>query len=156
MEANRDAPVLASENLAIEAPPKVVWDVMVDINDWPSWNDDVKEASLEGQLSPGAVFRWKAGPGTITSTVEEVDPLHEIAWTGRSLGIEAVHVWRLQDQGDATLVTTDESWDGMVARVLRKWSQRTVEQGLTRGLQSLKREAERRWEQGEPATGTDE
>jgi hypothetical protein len=45
--------------------------------------------SIQGDLAEGSVFRWKAGAGTITSTIQRVEPPRLIAWTGGTLGIRA-------------------------------------------------------------------
>ena len=112
--------------------------------DWPAWNPDVKSMSFEGEVAPGTRFRWKAGPGTITSTIRDVDPGRSISWTGRTLGIDAVHAWELEPRDGGTLVTTAESYDGLVARVLRRPLQKTLDGALVSGLRHLKDESERR------------
>jgi hypothetical protein len=146
MNANPNAPAFASNHIEISADPHVVWDVVSTIEEWPRWNPDVKEARLEAELVEGSVFRWKAGPGTITSTLRVVDPPHEISWTGVSFGIKAVHVWRIEARDGHSLLTTDESWEGVMARMLRRYSQRTLEKAVSDGLVHVKSEAERRAE----------
>ena len=141
---DKDAPVYATSGITIAASPEIVWDVMSAIEDWPQWNPDVKEARLEGPVAEGFVFRWKAGPGRITSTLVVVDPPREIGWTGTTLGVRAEHVWRLEARNGGCAVTTEESWDGPLVRVFRRWSQRTVEKALRDGSAHLKAEAERR------------
>jgi hypothetical protein len=91
----------------------------------------------------GSTFRWKAGPGTITSRVEHVDRPRLVAWTGRTFGIRAVHVWRLEARNGKTLARTEESYDGLVARVLRRSLQKTLDAALTDGARYLKAEVEK-------------
>jgi hypothetical protein len=114
------------------------------IEEWPSWNPEVKSASLEGELTPGSRFDWKAGPGTITSTLQEVERLRRIAWTGKTLGIRAIHVYRLEPRDGRTLVRSEESWEGLLARFLRRRIQRTLDQATDSGLARLKAAAEAR------------
>lgn len=137
------ATVSSAAEIVIDAPVERVWDVLTAIDAWPSWNPDVKSASLEGPLAEGSMFRWKAGPGTITSRLEHVDRPRLIAWTGRTLGIRAVHVWRLEPWNGTTLVRTEESYEGLVARVLRRWLQKTLDSALADGARYLKAEAEK-------------
>ena len=144
MDVNRNAPVVAADEIEIAASPGAVWDVLTDLESWPRWNPDVKSMSLDGGLEKGSVFRWRAGPGTITSTIQDVQPPTRIAWTGSTFGIKAKHVYRLEPRGDATHVQTEESYEGLVARLLRGSLQKTLEKGLSDGLRSLKAEAERR------------
>jgi len=144
MKANERAPVIASGENEVAADPEVVWDVMTAIDSWPDWNPDVKSASLEGELAPGSKFSWKAGPGTITSKIQQVERLRTLAWTGRSLGINAVHVWRLEPRDGKTVVRTEESWEGPLVRIFRGPMQKMLQRAIDAGLRHLKAEAERR------------
>jgi hypothetical protein len=138
-----DAPVVGSADIEIDAAPEVVWDVLAAVERWPTWNPDVKSVSVEGPLHEGSSFRWKAGPGTITSTVRRLDRPRVLAWTGRTLGIRAVHVWQLEPRDGKTLVRTEESYDGLVARLLRRPLRKMLDTTLANGVHSLKAEAER-------------
>ena len=51
-----------------------MFSVISAIGRWPSWNPDVKSVSAEGPVQPGTVFRWKAGPSSLTSILQVVDP----------------------------------------------------------------------------------
>jgi uncharacterized protein YndB with AHSA1/START domain len=134
---------LAPGELQIEADPQTVFAVLAAIDQWPSWNPDVKSVQLQGLVQPGTVFRWKAGPSSITSTLQVVDPPHELGWTGTTIGIKAVHVFRLQPSDDGTLVRSEESWKGLLARLLKGYSRKTLDQGIRSVLSYLKAEAER-------------
>jgi hypothetical protein len=144
MEVNASAPAVARADIAVSAPRDVVWGVLTAIESWPSWNPDVKSASLDGGLAAGKHFRWKAGPGTITSTLQQVEPPRLIAWSGTTFGIKAIHVHRLDERDGATTVTSEESWDGLLVRLLRRRMAKTLDDSIRSGLQHLKAEAERR------------
>ncbi len=144
MLINQNAPVVADGELTIAAAPELVWDVMVAIERWPEWNPDIKWATLDGELAVGSQFRWKSGPGTITSTLQGVERPRFLAWTGQTLGIKAVHVWRLDATGDSTVVRTEESWEGLMVRLFRGSMKRTLKKAIDAGLGYLKIEAERR------------
>jgi uncharacterized protein YndB with AHSA1/START domain len=138
------AAVGGSDQIEIEAPPETVWEVLATFDDWPSWNPDVKSMSIDGPVAPGTEFRWKAGPGTITSTLQHVDRPRLIAWTGRTLGVKAFHIWRLEPRDGKTFVRTEETFDGLIARLFRGRMRKTLAEGLESGLRHLKAEAERR------------
>jgi uncharacterized protein YndB with AHSA1/START domain len=140
---DRDSPVVSTAELEIDAPIERVWAVLTEIEQWPAWNPDVKSVSLDGPFAEGTTFRWKAGPGTITSLVEHIERPHVVAWSGRTLGIRAVHVWRLESRDGGTLARTEESYDGLVARVLRRSLQKTLDGALADGADYLKAEAEK-------------
>ena len=113
------------------------------IEQWPSWNPDVRSVSVIAPVAEGSTFRWKAGPGTIASLVEHLDRPRLIAWSGKTLGIRAYHVWHLEGQNGRTLVRTEESYDGLVARLLRRSLQKTLDTALADGVRYLKAEAEK-------------
>lgn len=144
MQINHNAPAVASSEIWVAAPPELVWDVVADFKRWPEWNSDVKSMSVDGPAAPGTTFTWRAGPGTLTSTVQKVDRPTAIGWTGTTMGIRAVHVWRFEPREHGTVVHTVESWDGLLARLLRGRMQRTLQRSLDDGLARLKVEAERR------------
>jgi uncharacterized protein YndB with AHSA1/START domain len=137
------APVVARGEIEVDSSIDTIWDVLTDIDRWPRWNPDVKTASLDGPLAAGTTFRWKAGPGTITSKLERVEPPTLIAWTGTTLGIKAIHVHRLEQRGDTTLVRSEESWNGLPVRLLRRMMAKTLQNAVDSGLRYLKAEAER-------------
>ena len=138
-----NAPVVSAHEVEIDAPIDRVWGVLTAIEQWPAWNPDVKSVSIDGPVAEGVTFRWKAGPGTISSRVEHVDRPRLVVWSGRTLGIRAVHVWRLEARNGTTLARTEESYDGLVARVLRRSLQKTLDTALTDGASYLKAEAEK-------------
>ena len=144
MAINEQAPVVGRGEIEIAAAPEVVWDVLTAIDRWPSWNPQVKSMDMQGGLAEGTQFRWKAGPGTITSTIRSVEAPRLIAWTGRTLGIDAIHFWHLEARDGGTFVRTEESYEGLVARLGRRSLQKTLDRALDDGLQDLKTEVERR------------
>jgi hypothetical protein len=141
---DRGAPVLGTSETEVDAKPELVWDVLTRIDRWPVWNPDVRSVSMAGGLAEGSEFRWKAGPGTIRSTLERVEPPGLISWSGKTLGIEARHVYVLQPRNGKTVVKTEETYDGLVARLFRGRLQKTLDHALESGLRHLKAEAERR------------
>lgn len=144
MDINSDAPATAEGEIQIAALPETVWEVISAIEAWPSWNPDVKSIALEGPLAPGSVFRWKSGPASLTSRLEVVDAPRELAWTGTTMGIRAVHVFRFEPKDQGTLARSGESWEGLLANLLKGYSRRTLDRGIRSMLGLLKTEAERR------------
>jgi hypothetical protein len=145
MDVNSRAPVVARVVVEIEADPQTVWDVLADLERWPDWNPDIRELSLNGPLTPGTKFFWRAGRSRITSQLLSVDPPSEIGWRGRTFGIDAIDVFRLEPTlRGGTLVSEEESWSGLPARLFRKRLRRLLQDSLAKGLRSLKTEAERR------------
>jgi uncharacterized protein YndB with AHSA1/START domain len=144
MEINRNAPATARGELQIAADPQTVFAVLSAIDQWPSWNPDIKSVELQGPVRPGTVFRWKSGPSSLTSALQVVDPPNEIAWTGTTMGIKAVHVFRFQANDSGTLARSEESWEGLIASLLKGYSRKSLDKAIRGVLSHLKAEAERR------------
>ncbi len=144
MHISREAPVFAESEIDVAAEPEAVWSVLTDFGGWPRWNPDVKAMSVDGDVAPGTRFTWKSGPATIKSTIQEVERPRLIAWTGRTLGTTAKHVYRLEPRDGRTAVQTQESFEGWLPRLLRGRMTSTLKKGLDDGLRHLKAEAERR------------
>jgi len=138
------APVVSRTEIEIAAPPEAVWDVLTAFNRWPTWNPEVKSIAIREPVVVGSTFRWKAGPSTVTSTIQRLEPPRLIAWSGRTLGIRAIDIFHLDARGGSTLVREQESWSGLVAHLLRKPLQRTLDRSLENGLCRLKAAAEQR------------
>jgi hypothetical protein len=145
MEIDASAPAIVRRSATIAAPVAVVWELLSRIDEWPSWQEEVERAELSGPLAPGASFRWKAGPFGISSRVEELEPQRAIGWSGGALGVHARHVYRLAPaDGGGTVVDSQESWGGLLARVLPGLARKRLIAGVERALADLRREAERR------------
>ena len=144
MAARDNAPVTGRAQIEVNAPQQVVWEVLTRLEDWPSWNSDVKWMRLEGPLAPGTEFRWKAGPGTIVSRIDKVEAPRYISWHGRTLTIDAYHEWWFEPREAGTFVRTEETFSGVLARVLRGPLQKTLDKSFADALERLKSAAERR------------
>ncbi|AXV37819.1 MAG: polyketide cyclase [Methanobacterium sp. BRmetb2] len=142
IKINEDAPVIARSKIEINAEPERVWNLLSDINNWSKWNPDIETTSLKGNLEKGTGFRWKTSSGTITSTLQLVDPPEILAWTGKIMSIKAIHIYQLESENSETLVKTEESWEGLLARILRGTLQKQLQKSIDAGLQYLKTAAE--------------
>ncbi|MFI9593756.1 SRPBCC family protein [Nonomuraea sp. NPDC052265] len=103
--------VVAAE-VEIAAPLQRVWHLHTDVNSWPSWQSDITEATADGPLEAGSVFRWSTFGLDITSTVHAVEAPQRILWGGPAHGITGVHQWTFTERNGVVLVETEESWDG--------------------------------------------
>ena len=147
MQADRNAPVYGTGEIEVAADPETVWGVVADIQGWLSRNPDISGVTLRGPVRPGTTSSWQSGPGTITPTFQVVQQPTELAWTGKTMGIPAVQVYRLRPSEQPpghTIVSAEESRGGLLARLLRKRFTTTLKTAIDAGLTRLKAEAERR------------
>ena len=138
------APVKSTAEIDIAAPPQAVWEVLTRFDNWPNWNPDVKSMAFDGPLAPGSTFRWKAGPGTIVSKLDRVEPPRYVSWHGKTLTIDAYHEWWLEPRDGGTHVRTEETFSGLLASILRRPLQKTLDKSFAAGVERLKTETERR------------
>jgi len=143
VEANERAPVVGHADVFINAPITTVWRILSDIEHWPDWNKSVSRMNLDGPVRVGTSFRWVGGSSRIASCVEEVEPPHRIAWSGRTMGIRAIHVYELDEDKRLTRVHTVESFEGWPARLMRGRLQKMLDEDLKAGLAALRAAAER-------------
>jgi hypothetical protein len=142
MEINQRAPLIARQEIFIQATPQAVWKIHTDINSWSQWQPGIASSKIDGPLIARTEFQWKPGGMTINSTIDVVEPNERIGWTGTAIGTQAMHIWTLKPHQDGTLLTTEESMDGWLTRVLKVMMPRFLEESLDTWLQSLKKRAE--------------
>jgi uncharacterized protein YndB with AHSA1/START domain len=142
ISVDRSAPVVVTTSIQVDAPIETVWGLLADIASWRSWNPDVKSITVSGPVRPGTGFRWKSGPATVRSELLEVEAPTAIAWSGSTMGIKAVHTYRLTATADGVDVLTEESWDGWPPKLLRGFFHKTLDKSLRDGLGALKVAAE--------------
>lgn len=141
---NSSAPVKCSKTVIISANSEKVWAVLTDISNWPAWQTDISKSFLHGDLKPGRTFNWKSGGATILSTIHTVEPFSYFGWTGKAVGLFAVHNWILMETSGQTIVTVEESMEGFLAVLLRKSLNRNLEKGMHNWLALLKQACEKK------------
>ncbi len=151
VDVNRRAPVIGEAEAHIDASAGTVWRVLSEIGRWPEWNSSISRMRLDGPVEVGTSFYWSSGATKIASRLEEIEPPRRIAWSGKTMGIRAVHVYRLEEEGSGTRILTEESFEGLAAWVLRRTLKRTLDKDLADGLAALKAEAERQARAEKPA-----
>ena len=139
IEVNKKAPAFHETQILIHAPAEKVYKVLASINNWPSWQNEVTEASLQGSAAPGKQFVWKAAGFKIKSEIHTANPPTALGWTGKILWIKAIHNWTLVEKGRSTRVIVQESLEGFLAGMMQK----TLTKGMAQNLYELKLEAER-------------
>ena len=140
---NKSALVKCSKHITIDADSKKVWSVLTNIDHWATWQTDISNAKLNGDLKPGTTFEWKSGGVKIHSTLHTVKPHLQFGWTGKTFGMFAIHNWTLTDLGGNTMVEVDESMEGFFAGLFRKSFNKSLEKGMQKWLELLKQECEK-------------
>jgi len=140
---NKNAPVICSRKIVINAGSRKVWSVMTNINAWATWQTDISYAKLNGELQPGKAFDWKSKGAKIHSVLHTVEPYKQFGWSGVSFGVFAVHNWLLTEKDGQTEVLVEESMEGLLAKLFRRSFETNLTKGLTTWMELMKNECEK-------------
>lgn len=143
ISVNPNAPVTAQNELLIDATPSRIWEVLSEINQWPSWQSEVTEAQIHGLLAVGMEFSWRAGGISFVSKIHTTESPVYLGWTGKTIGAYAIHNWTLEEQNGKTLVKVEESLEGILPAWLTGFFLKNLEKGMLKNLEELKEEAEK-------------
>lgn len=106
----------------IDASPDVVWDVLTDINRWPSWTESVRTAQRleEGPLGVGSRARLKQpGMPTMLWEVTELAAPSIFTWQAQTPGVKTVAVHRMTPGASGgTTLTLEVEHSGPLARLV--------------------------------------
>jgi uncharacterized protein YndB with AHSA1/START domain len=139
---NNNAPVKCSRSITINADAKKVWKVLTDINNWPAWQKDITLSEMTEDLKSGNTFTWKSGGIRIRSKLHTVVHQKQFGWTGKTMGIFAIHNWSLFHKDGKTTVYAEESMEGFLAGLFRKSLNQNLEAGMQKWLDHLKQKCE--------------
>ena len=113
------APIEVRNEITISATPERVWDLLTDVERWPSWYRACRWVRVE---SPGSddqplVFRWKAHPVELRSAVVASIRPHSFAIIADALGLHADRTFTLRPAADglSTVVVSHETQVGLFA-----------------------------------------
>ena len=109
--------------IEIQAPPQVVWDILIQAETWPEWYEGASNVNVRnsenGILEEGSVFTWKTMGLNFESTVKEFIPPSRLSWESRKAVIQGYHAWLIIPTASGCILVTDESQRGWLA-VLEK------------------------------------
>lgn len=113
----------------IPAPAERVWDLLTDVERWPSWYracrwvhvESTAAAASRGASHRAASFRWKAHPVVLRSTVVAADRPHSFAFVADAPGLHAERTFTLRPTPDglSTVVVSHETQVGLLPRLGR-------------------------------------
>ncbi|MGK9476321.1 SRPBCC family protein [Melioribacter sp. OK-6-Me] len=141
--ANKKASVYANAQIKIGSKIDNVWNLLTNIERWVDWQKNVSSAELEGKLKAGTIFKWKAGGISFESEIHTFKPTKYFGWTGRTFGAYAVHNWEFEYENDSTVVTVNESLQGLLPSLFPNYFQRNLERGMKENLIELKEACEK-------------
>jgi uncharacterized protein YndB with AHSA1/START domain len=111
--------IYALNDVDVQAPPEVVWQLLVDAENWSSYfppEDQVKILSGERELALGAKWSRVTVGFPMSLTVTEFEPFRRLAWAttvdGDETGSSAYHGWVITPTDEGCHVLTEETQQG--------------------------------------------
>jgi hypothetical protein len=135
------APIQASDDIMINAPPGAVWRVLINIAGWPVFNSVFGDVRLESDVSVGARASFKLNGFPIKATFAIVDPDHELTWVGAALWTKAIDRLVLEPVKGTTRLLLHESIAGAFVPLM--FSCARLHEQHRASLQNFKLAAER-------------
>jgi len=139
---------VSSEEIVIDAPAELVWDVLLDFENYGQWN--VFCPSVKGEPVVGAALEMQVDLGNgLQEQVEyvtRVEPCHTIVWSMENKPGDPVHADRTQrivpiDATSCRYQSVDEFSGEFVPQMMEQMAE-VVERGFNRCAQGLKKRAE--------------
>lgn len=116
-------PIEVRNEIVIRASAERVWDLLTDVEDWPSWYRACRWVRVEsrGSAAQPTSFRWKAHPVVLRSAVVTADRPHTFAIIADARGLHAERTFTLRSTPDglSTIVVSHETQVGLAARLGR-------------------------------------
>lgn len=101
--------------IKINAPPNVVWALLIDAEKWPTWYEGASGVAVSTEdknLQKEASFQWKTMGLHFTSTIKEFIPNERLSWESKKKSIQGYHAWLIIATATGCRVITDESQNG--------------------------------------------
>ena len=116
--------IVVTNEIVIDAPAERVWDLLSDVERWPSWYRACKWVRVEstGATQPVS-FRWKAHPVVLRSTVVSSERPRTFAIVADGLGVHADRTFTLRPapNGLGTVVVSYETQTGLMPLLARQF-----------------------------------
>ena len=109
---NEEANIKDQHSIVINASIEKIWDKLIDVQNWSSWNKQIGKVSGPARLAQDSSFLWSNSGKKASATVQLFRPPGELAWTGKSPWIKEIYVWSLETDENQTIVTLKASMEG--------------------------------------------
>jgi len=144
-------PIKIEHRIGVQAPAEVIWEILSDIDHWPSWNPTYPEA--RGTLRIGAPLQFVVAlPGLARRElhVNVIDwvPETQILWGERApLGlVSTVRYIEIESLTKASCILSNgEQVDGMLADFYLHKRRRPMRLGFAAMSEALKEKSEALW-----------
>jgi uncharacterized membrane protein len=142
----RFAFVQADYTVRVAAAPQRVWDVLADVENWPSWTPSVTSVTRldDGPLRVGSKVKIKQPRlPTTTWTVTELSPGESFTWTAAGPGFRTTASHRIQPTETGSVVMLTLHQQRLVGGLIGRFTASLTNRYLAMEGNGLKDRAER-------------
>jgi uncharacterized membrane protein len=136
---------VTATTVEISAPPQRVWEVMTDVESWPSWTASVTSVTRleDGPLRVGATARIRQPRLSETTwTVTALHPGESFTWVATSPGVRITAEHRVRPTPSGTVATLAVTQEGLLARLMSPFLARLTDRYLAMEAAGLKARSE--------------
>lgn len=135
--------LLAEHSITVNAPPQKIWDKLVDIDTWPTWDTNIIWARLDRGIETGSSgwLRVRKSPPS-PFWVLSVDPGHSYTSATRFAWLKMTFIHSVEGQSSPAKVTFQIQLDGLGERMLEKLVGPMTRRLLPQWMENLKRQLE--------------
>ena len=142
-----DADFYVHNKIEIDAEPEVIWQILIDAENWPDWYRGAFDVAITNSPSPvllsDSVFTWNTMGLDFTSVITEFDAPYRLSWVSERSFIKGYHAWLIiPGENGATLLVTDESQTGFFAHLQSIFQKDKLRDLHDEWLLQIKRKAE--------------
>ena len=137
-------------DIEIDAPPETVWEVLIDLDSYSSWNPFVISSQgipAVGERLTNRLQNPGGKPVTLRPKVTAVEPERTFEWLGH-LGIpglfDARHRFEIEPTPTGSRLTQSEVFNGVLVRYMKKMLDTQTVKGFDAMNSALKDRAEAR------------
>lgn len=145
--APESAGFFVHNEIDIKAPPKVVWDILLQAEKWHEWYVGAKEVRISsqnsGKLEPLSTFSWKTmGQRFPITRIKEFEAPYRLSWETSKKSIRGYHAWLIIPTDEGCKVITSEAQHGFLTFMQKVFVPNKLRKLHDRWLEGLKRKAE--------------
>ena len=114
--------MIIKESIDINASLKRVWETFTDLTEWKSWNSVMKGIRSQGKYLTDVKdieCRFQpfffVFPISVRIKIEEIVPYERVVWSAQKKGLFAFHEFFFHATEQGILVTSKETFTGMLA-----------------------------------------
>jgi uncharacterized protein YndB with AHSA1/START domain len=130
----------------VSAAPQVVWEILMDAEDWPGWYLGAKNVKLldenSTQIKADSKFSWQTMGLDFVSTIREFEPYSRLSWESERKSIQGYHAWLIVPTATGCKVITDESQNGWLTFFEKTFQPKKLKRLHDVWLAELKKKAE--------------